>query len=58
MEKYTHRVWISQDERGIEDVQISHDPDLARGTGFSSTVVRLWEGQPLRVTYQLFCDAQ
>jgi len=58
MEKHTHRVWIPEDEPGIEDVQISHDPDLARGTGFSSALVRLWEGQPLRMQYHMFCDAQ
>ncbi|HEY1391607.1 MAG TPA: putative glycolipid-binding domain-containing protein [Ktedonobacterales bacterium] len=58
MEKYTHRVWISEDEPGIEDVRITHDPDLARGTGFSGAIVRLWEGQPLRVTYRLVCDAE
>ena len=55
MESYTHRVWISEDEPGIEDVQITHEP--TKGTGFSSAVVRLWEGQPLRVTYSLVCDA-
>jgi len=54
MESYMHRVWISEDEPGIEDVQITHEP--TKGTGFSSAVVRLWEGQPLRVTYSLVCD--
>ncbi len=49
-------VWIPADEPGIEDVQITHDP--ISGTGFASAVVRLWEGQPLRVEYTLFCDAQ
>ena len=55
MESYTHRVWISEDEPGIEDVLITHEP--TGGVGFSSAVVRLWEGQPLRVTYSLVCDA-
>ncbi|HEY7340639.1 MAG TPA: putative glycolipid-binding domain-containing protein [Ktedonobacterales bacterium] len=54
MGSYTHHVWISEDELGIEDVRIAHDP--TSGTGFSGTVVRLWEGQPLRVTYNLDCD--
>lgn len=56
MESYTHRVWMSEDEPGIEDVLITHEP--AKGTGFSSAIVRLWEGQPLRMQYSLFCDAQ
>ncbi len=56
MESYTHRVWISEDEPGIEDVQITHEP--TKGTGFSSAIVRLWEGQPLRMQYTLSCDAQ
>jgi hypothetical protein len=54
MESYTHRVWISEDEPGIEDVQITHEP--TKGTEFSGAVVRLWEGRPLRVTYNLVCD--
>jgi len=56
MESYTHRVWISEDEPGIEDVQITHEP--TKGTGFSSAVVRLWEGQPLRMQYTLSCDVE
>jgi len=56
MESYTHRVWVSEDEPGIEDVLITHEP--TKGTGFSSAIVRLWEGQPLRMQYTLSCDAQ
>jgi hypothetical protein len=56
MESYTHRVWISEDEPGIEDVLITHEP--TNGTWFSSAIVRLWEGQPLRMQYGLSCDAQ
>ena len=56
MESYTHRVWVSEDEPGIEDVLITHEP--TKGTGFSSAIVRLWEGQPLRMQYILSCDAQ
>lgn len=52
-----HRlVWVSEDEPGIEDVRITRDP--ASVATFSSTVVRLWEGQPLSASYQLTCDAQ
>jgi hypothetical protein len=47
-------VWVPEDEPGIEDVRIAHDP--AKGAGFSGAVVRLWEGQPLCVTYNLVCD--
>ncbi len=55
MEKHTHRVWIPEDEPGIEDVRITRGP--TGGVGFSSAVVRLWQGQPLRATYTLVCDA-
>lgn len=54
MENYTHCLWVPEDEPGIEDVRIAHD--LAKGATFSGAVVRLWEGKPLRVTYNLVCD--
>jgi len=56
MQNHIRLVWIPEDEPGIEDVLIMHEP--TRGTGFSGAVVRLWEGQPLRVTYSLDCDAE
>jgi len=56
MQNHIRLVWIPEDEPGIEDVLIMHEP--TRGTGFSGAVVRLWEGQPLRVTYPLDCDAE
>lgn len=49
-----HLIWIPEDEPGIEDVRISRDVgDLA----FDSSVIRLWQGRPLRVTYNLVCDS-
>jgi hypothetical protein len=54
MMNHMRLVWIPEDEPGIEDVRITHDP--AKGTEFSGAIVRLWEGQPLRVTYNLVCD--
>jgi uncharacterized protein len=54
---FTHMrlVWVPEDEPGIEDVRIAHDPSNV--ADISSAVIRLWEGQPLRVTYKLVCDA-
>ncbi len=56
MQNHMRIVWIPEDEPGIEDVRITRDP--TGGVGFSGAVVRLWEGQPLRVTYSLVCDAE
>jgi hypothetical protein len=56
MLNHTRLVWVPEDEPGIEDVRIAHDP--RKVPDFSSTVIRLWEGQPLRVLYHLVCDAQ
>lgn len=47
-------VWIPQDESGIEDVRITH---LGNSVTFNSMVIRLWQGLPLRVSYELVCDA-
>lgn len=46
--------WTSVEEPGIEDVRIIH---VAPNLTFTSTVIRLWEGLPLRATYELHCDA-
>jgi uncharacterized protein len=55
MVKRKHLIWIPEDEPGIEDVQIVSD---ANGVAFSSTIVRLWEGLPLHVSYELRCDTE
>jgi uncharacterized protein len=47
-------VWVPLDEPGIEDVRVTYGDDEFR---FSGMVVRLWEGQPLRATYELVCGA-
>lgn len=47
-------VWIPDDEPGIEDVRVTYGAD---GVRFGSVVVRLWEGRPLRASYELVCDA-
>ena len=47
-------VWIPQVESGIEDVRITH---LGNSVTFNSMVIRLWQGLPLRVSYELVCDA-
>lgn len=47
-------VWIPDDEPGIEDVRVAYGAD---GVRFGSVVVRLWEGRPLRASYELACDA-
>jgi hypothetical protein len=47
-------VWIPEDEPGIEDVRVTYSD---KGVRFSSVVVRLWEGRPLRASYELACDA-
>jgi hypothetical protein len=52
---HTRLVWIPEDEPGIEDVRIVHD---ATGVRVSSTLVRLLEGLPLRVSYLLRCDTE
>lgn len=52
--KQRHLIWSSVDEPGIEDVRITH---VAPILTFTSTVIRLWEGLPLRTTYELRCDA-
>lgn len=54
MLNHTRLVWVPEDEPGIEDVRITDD--LARDARFSGAVVRLLEGKPLRVTYNLICD--
>lgn len=46
-------VWIPDDEPGIEDVRVTYGAD---GVRFRSVVVRLWEGRPLRASYELVCD--
>ena len=52
----SHRLlWTPEDEPGIEDVRVVQD---AIGIRFTSTLIRLLEGQPLRVTYGLVCDGQ
>jgi hypothetical protein len=56
MMNHMRLVWVPEDEPGIEDVRVAHDPRSV--TDFSSTVIRLWEGQPLRVAYHMVCDAQ
>jgi hypothetical protein len=48
-------VWIPEDEPGIEDVRITR---RASGVQFSSMLIRMWEGQPLRAVYELVCDSQ
>ena len=50
----TRLVWIPEDEPGIEDVRVSHD---AGGVRFNAMVARLWEGRPLRASYELLCDS-
>lgn len=50
----THLMWVPDDEPGIEDVTITHD---AGGYQFSGTLIRLWEGRPLKATYELECDS-
>ena len=47
-------VWIPDDEPGIEDARVAYGDDSVR---FSGVVVRLWEGRPLRASYELVCDA-
>lgn len=47
-------VWTPMDEPGIEDVRVTYSAD---GVRFSAVVVRLWEGRPLRASYELVCDA-
>jgi len=47
-------VCIPDDEPGIEDVRVAYGDD---GMRFSSVVARLWEGRPLRASYELVCDA-
>ena len=50
----SHRLlWTPEDEPGIEDVRIAWSADSVR---FASTLIRLLEGQPLCVTYELVCD--
>jgi hypothetical protein len=51
----THLLWVPDDEPGIEDVTLTHD---AGGYQFSGALIRLWEGDPLKVTYTLECDSQ
>ncbi len=48
-------VWIPEDEPGIEDVRVTYD---ASGIQFSSMLIRMWEGLPLRAAYELVCDSQ
>ncbi|HEU4784161.1 MAG TPA: putative glycolipid-binding domain-containing protein [Ktedonobacterales bacterium] len=55
MESYTHRVWIPEDEPGIEDVRLAHD---ATSVLFSGTLIRLLEGLPLHLSYTLRCDTE
>ena len=55
MESYTHRVWVSEDELGIEDVRIAHD---ATGILISSMLIRILEVLPLRLSYTLHCDTE
>ena len=47
-------VWVPLDEPGIEDVRVVYGADEIT---FSGMVARLWEGQPLRATYELVCGA-
>lgn len=51
----THRMWVPEDEPGIEDVTVAYD---AGGYQFSGTLIRLWEGHPLNAAYTLECDSQ
>jgi hypothetical protein len=50
-----HLMWVPEDEPGIEDVAMTHN---AGGYQFSGTLIRLWEGGPLKATYELECDSQ
>lgn len=47
-------IWSSDDEPGIEDVRITLAAPILT---FTSTLIRLWEGLPLHVSYELRCDA-
>lgn len=47
-------VWVPEDEPGIEDVRVTRN---AGDITFDSIVIRLLEGLPVRVTYQLVCDS-
>lgn len=49
------RLWRSVDEPGVEDVRITGDTS---GVTFTSTLLRLWQGLPLRLTYVLSSDAR
>lgn len=46
-------LWTPDDEPGIEDVRVTWDTESVR---FTSTLIRLLDGQPFHATYELVCD--
>lgn len=51
--KREHLLWVPVDEPGIEDVHVKQH---AHGITITSMLIRLWQGAPMHVAYELECD--